>query len=198
LKVEKEFPGNPEKQQTQRVPADLSTPRSLKQKVAHEGAEFVWTFIYVALVLVALSTYRMMLLKEFGLKYFAWGTALFNAFVLAKVILIGEYAKLGRRLEDRAVMAVAVFKALLFTLLVLVFLSLEEFLKGFVHPHAEQAVAAPAAIRMDELACRALIAFLAFIPFFVIRELRRVLGETSFVKLMFSGRSERPQSFPFK
>jgi hypothetical protein len=45
----------------------------LKQKVAHEGAEFAWIFLYVALVLIALSTYRMMVTGEFDSKYFAWG-----------------------------------------------------------------------------------------------------------------------------
>jgi hypothetical protein len=109
--------------------------------------------------------------------------------------MIGEYARLGRRLENLPVMAVAISKALLFTLLVLVFHSLEQLLQGFAHHHAERAVTAPGATRFDELACRALIAFLAFIPFFVIRELRRVLGESSFVKLMFSSRSARPESF---
>ena len=60
---------------------------AFKQKITHEAREFVWVFLYLALFLFVLSTYRMLLLNEFHVKYFTYGAALVTAAIVAAVTL---------------------------------------------------------------------------------------------------------------
>src|ERR1700758_3578256 len=89
--------------------------------------------LYLALFFCALSTYSMLLLKEFSVWYFTYGFALINALVIAKVILIGEYAHLGKKHEAKPLLLAAIHKAFLFTLLVFAFHVVEEVIKLLIH-----------------------------------------------------------------
>src|SRR5688572_10559119 len=93
----------------------------LKQKLAHEFREMAWIFLYLALFLCALATYSTLLLREYDVSYFAYGTALLNALIMSKVILLGEYAHFGRRFESKPLLVTAVVKALQFAVLMAVF-----------------------------------------------------------------------------
>lgn len=155
----------------------------LKQKAIHEGQEFVGIFLYLAFFFCAVVTNQRLLLNEYHISYFSYGTALINAAVIAKVILIGEYAHLGRRQETKPLVLVAFYKAFLFSLLVLAFRIVEEAIKLIVH--GEKVVAASHHIRMDLLLSHCVVVFCAFIPLFAFRELQRVLGEETFRALFF-------------
>ena len=174
--------------------AETSEKPSLKQKAAHEFKEFVWIFLYLAFFFCSVATYSMLLLNRFQVPYYAFGTALINALVIAKVILIGEYAHLGKRHEAKPLLQVALYKAFLFGLLVFGFHVVEEVIRRLVH--GADIASASRAVRIDELLARSLIVFCTFVPFFAFRELRRVLGEEAFRDLFFrkgaSAKSELP------
>ncbi len=155
----------------------------LKQKAVHEGKEFVGIFLYLAFFFCAVVTNQRLLLNEYHISYFSYGTALINAAVIAKVILIGEYAHLGRRQETKPLVLVALYKAFLFSLLVFAFHIVEEVIKLTVH--GENMVAALHHIRIDLLLSHCVVVFGAFIPLFAFRELQRVLGEETFRALFF-------------
>jgi hypothetical protein len=74
-----------------------------KQNVAREFKEIGIVFLYVAFFFCALSTYSMLLLQKYEISFFTYGTALLNAFVITKVILIGEAAHIGKELEAKPV-----------------------------------------------------------------------------------------------
>lgn len=69
-----------------------SKAADLKQKALHESKQFVAISLYLAFFFCAVVTYRMLLLNEFQDAYFSYISGLINALVIAKVILIGEYA----------------------------------------------------------------------------------------------------------
>ena len=156
---------------------------SLKQKATHELVQLVAIFLYLAFFFCALSTYSMLLLKEFSVSYFTYGFALINALVIAKVILIGEYAHLGRKHESKPLLLAAIYKALLFTLLVFAFHVVEEVIRLLIH--RGNLATALHEIRIDDLLGRSLVVFCTFIPLFAFRELQRVLGEENFRALFF-------------
>lgn len=131
----------------------------------------------------------MLLLSEYHVRYLNFAFALINALVVAKVILIGDYAHLGRRAEHKPLFVSAIYKALLFALLVLAFHFVEEFVKRLIHGDA--IARAPREIRIDELLARALIIFCMFIPLFAFREIKRVLGEDGFNALIFRSRGAK-------
>jgi hypothetical protein len=163
----------------------------LKQKVAHEFEDLAVIFLFLAFFFCAVATYSMLLLNKFEISYFTYGTALINALVIAKVILIGEYAHLGKKQEANPLIYSAVYKAFLFSLLVFAFHIIEEVIKHLVHGQSIAPVFRE--VRIDDLLSRCVIVFCTFIPLFAFREMQRVLGEEQFRTLLFRGR-ETPKS----
>jgi hypothetical protein len=108
---------------------------------------------------------------------------LINALVIAKVILIGEYAHLGKKHESKPLFLSALYKAFVFSLLVFAFHIVEEAIKR--RWHGETFATAYHGIRVNELLARSVVIFCAFLPLFAFRELRRVLGEDNFSSLFF-------------
>jgi hypothetical protein len=156
---------------------------SLKQKAVHELEDFAAISLYLALFFCAVVTYGTVLLGKFEISYYAYGSALINALVIAKIILIGEYARLGKGQEARPLFLSALFKAFLFTLLVFCFHVLEDVIKQLVHRGT--IASAFHEMHLDTFAARSLLVFSVFIPLFGFRELRRVLGEDKFQALFF-------------
>jgi hypothetical protein len=158
----------------------------LKRKAIHEFLGFAGIFLFLAFFLCALATYSMLLLSEFHVRYLSYAFALINALVIAKVILIGEYAHLGRKYETRPLFLSAIYKTLLFSLLVFGFHLCEEVLKRLMH--GASIAKASQEMRVDEVLGRSIIVFCILIPLFVLRELRRVLGQDNFHALFFRSR----------
>lgn len=162
---------------------DTSQKVSFKQRAIHEFEDMGVIFLYLAFFFCAISTYSMLLLNKFEISYFTYGAALINALVIAKVILIGEYARIGRKHEAKPLLYSAIYKAFVFGLLVFAFHLIEEAIKEVVHGH--RVAAAFREMRIDDLLARTVIVFCTFISLFAFRELQRVLGEDKFRTLLF-------------
>ena len=171
-----------------------SSERSMKQKALHELRELVVLSLYLALFFCALVTYGTLLLREYHIEYWNYAFALINALVIAKVIMIGEYAKVGKKYESRPLFLSAIWKVFLFSLLVLAFHIVEELIKHLVH--GEKLSGTFNEMRIDEMLGRALVVFCAFIPLFGFREFRRILGEEKYYAMLIgsekAGKSDRP------
>ena len=158
----------------------------LKRKAIHEFVEFAGIFLFLAFSFCALVTYSTLLLREFHIRYLSYAFALINALIIAKVILIGEYAHVGRKYEARPLLLSAVYKAFLFSLLVFGFHFVEEAIKGLLH--GVSIARTYHELRLDDLLGHSIIIFCLFIPLFAFREFRRVLGEEKFYALLFRSR----------
>src|SRR3974377_2481896 len=156
---------------------------NLKQKAKHEMREMLVLSIYLAFFFCGVVTYKMLLLKEYHFEYWNYAFALINALVITKVIMIGEYAKLGKRHEAKPLILSAIWKAFVFGLLVFAFHVVEEVIKRLIH--GADMARASGDIRLEQLAARSIVVFCTFIPLFGFREFRRVLGEDSFKPLLF-------------
>lgn len=157
-----------------------------KAKIKHEFREMLELFLYLAFFFCALAIYDRLLLKQYNVEYWTIAFALINAAVITKVIMIGEYAKLGKRYEYHALLVSAVWKAVVFGLLVFAFHVVEEVVKRLIHG-ADVAKAATD-IRFEQLAGRSIVVICVFIPLFAFREFRRVMGEDEFNTLVFRKR----------
>ena len=173
--------------------ADKSAKSDLKQKAAHEFEELAILTSYLALLFCGVATNSMLLLDKFHIAYFAYGTALINALVIAKVILFGEAVHAGTKFESRVLLYSIIWKAFVFAWLVFAFHVVEEMIKGLVH--GERIPEAFHDIRIDDLLVRTVLIFCAFIPLFVVQELRRVLGRDSFRALFFHSASAPKANF---
>jgi hypothetical protein len=166
-----------------------SAKPTVKQKIKHEFVEFLGIAAYLAFFFCSLATYKHLLLKDYDIPYFAYGAALINALIIAKVILIGEYAHLGKRSEHKPLLQSASYKALVFTALVFAFHVLEEVVKRLIHK--ESLAIAFHEVRLDDLLGRSLIIFCTFLPLFAFRELQRVMGEAEFRELFFKSGAKK-------
>ena len=166
--------------------------RSLKEKIFHEMAQYWIIVIYLALVFAAFTQYRRFVLAAHGITYTNYGVALIEALVLAKVIMIGDVIRLGRRLEHKPLIYSTLLKTSVFSLFVGVFNIIEHMIKslwkgkgltgGFVELLGKG---------NHELLAGCLVILVAFIPFFAFRELARVLGQGKIWALFFRRRADQ-------
>jgi len=159
-----------------------------KQKIKHELWEMLWLFLYLAFFFCALVAYDLFLLKQYEVAYWNFGFALLNAAVITKVIMIGEYAKLGKRHEDKSLLISTLWKAFVFGLLVFAFHIVEEVVKRMIH--GSDLERASRELRVDQFATRTIVVFSTFIPLFAFREFRRVMGEEPFHALILGKKAE--------
>jgi len=146
-----------------------------KARAMQDLKDFGTISLYLACFFCAVTTYTMLLLKEYGAtSALNYGFALINALVIAKVILLGEMAHLGKMSKARPLFQVAIYKSFLYCLLVLAFHFVEEFVKRLIH--GDPAGTVLHEIRINDLVGRNIVIFCMFIPLFAFMELRRVLG----------------------
>jgi hypothetical protein len=150
----------------------------LKEKLVREVKELLAIFLYLAVFFCAFTTYRRLVMKEIGISYFHYGFALIKALVLAKVILLGQYVRFARVLDDRPLINPTLYKVILFSLFALAFEVVEHVIGGFLHgKDMLGALQEIMSAGWDELFARTLVMLVALVPLFAFTETARVMGE---------------------
>jgi hypothetical protein len=168
-----------------------------KQKIVHEMAEYWINFVYLALVFFAFTSYRRLILAEYQVSYLHYGIAVIEAAVLAKIILLGEAARIGRKHEDKPLIVPTLHKTIVFAIWVIGFKVLEHMIGGLLKGKG-LAGGFHDLINKDwyEILANTLVMISAFIPFFAIKELGRVLGREKLRALFFRKRVGTGSSLP--
>src|SRR5689334_1715334 len=104
-----------------------------KARLVAEGKDLLAIFIYLAILLSIFTTYRRLLLAEYGIDYLQYGYSLIEALVLAKIILLGRFLRLGGKFGNRPLIVPTLYKTLCFGLFVLAFSILEHIVLGWWH-----------------------------------------------------------------
>ena len=152
--------------------------KSWKQKILHELKSYWLLVLYMAIFFAVFTTYRRLLLAHYGISYADYGISVIRALVLGKVVLVAEALRLGRRFEEKPLIVPTLYKTFLFTVCVAVFDIAEHLVRGLIGGLGPSGAVHEVMSRFNyEWLSRALVIFFAFIPFFAVRELRRVLGE---------------------
>ena len=160
-----------------------------KERVRHELIEYAINVVYLAFVFAAFTVYRRLVLAAHDITYTNYGVALIEALILGKVIMIGGVFRLGRGLEAKPLIFPTLYKAVVFSFFVYVFNFIEHLLKGLWQGRGLTGGLADFFARSPhELVAGCLIVFVAFIPFFAMKELGRVLGEKRIWTLFFRKR----------
>ncbi|MFZ0130993.1 MAG: hypothetical protein WAK95_00510 [Desulfobacterales bacterium] len=165
--------------------------RNWKKILFEEMVEYWINVAYLALVFAVFTWYRRFLLAAHDITYTNYGVAVIEALILAKVIMIGAVLRLGRGLEHKPLIYPTLYKTVVFTLFVAVFTLMEHAIKGlltgkgFTGGLVDYFGKGP-----HEFFAGCLIIFVAFIPFFAVKELGRVLGQDKIVALFFQRRAD--------
>jgi hypothetical protein len=161
-----------------------------KHKIISELVEYWIIVAYLVCFFGVFTWYRRLVLAEYQITYVRYGASLLEALVLAKVILIGDVLRLGRRFEDKPLIVPTLYKTVVFTLWVGVFSVLEHTIEGLLRGHGWAAgVGELISKGKYTLLGRCLITFFTFIPFFAFRELERVKGRDQIITPFFRGRA---------
>jgi len=166
--------------------------RNWKKILFEEIVEYWINVAYLAVVFAAFTWHRRFLLAAYDISYTNYWVAVIEALILAKVIMIGAVLRLGRGLEHKPLIYPTLYKTVVFTLFVAVFTLMEHAIKGlltgkgFTGGLAEYFANGP-----HEFFAGCLIIFVAFIPFFAVKELGRVLGQDKITNLFFRRRGDQ-------
>lgn len=169
--------------------------KGLKEKAAEELRLMLGITAFLAAVFVSFLTYRRLISREFGVTSFHYGFAIIEALIVAKVILIGKAVGIGKRAAGRALFRKALRDSVIYAALVGAFAILEHVVEGLLH---HETLVASFQKFLDqgayEILGRTLIVFVAFVPFFTLWELDRVLGDRKLFELLFHKGVSRAQA----
>jgi hypothetical protein len=162
------------------------TTQKLKKRVRDELIEYAFNVIYLTLVFAAYFIHQRLLLASYDITYKNYGVAVIEALVLGKVIMIGGVFRLGRGLEDKPLIYPTLYKSLVFTVFVAVFKAIEHGIRGLWRGEGIMGgLAAFSEKGWELMLANALFVLVAFIPFFAVKELGRVLGQKTVRELFF-------------
>lgn len=157
-----------------------------KRRVTRELFRFFSYALFFTLFFFAFALYRQLILKEYGVSYIHYGYSLFEAFILAKLILLGQLLGLGERYAGRALIVPTLYKTVIFSFFVWCFTVLEHFFVGFLRGTGWSKLYQELLERgMDEILARILVMSFVFVLFFAFVELGRVMGEGKLLDLFF-------------
>jgi hypothetical protein len=175
----------------QKMVGEKDKPSGWKRKIIHEMTEYWLNFVFLVFVFFIMTLYRRLLMAEYHIAYLNYGFAVIQAAILAKVILLAEVARVGQKHEDKPLIIPTLHKTIVFALWVVGFKVLENLLEGLVHGKGlsggfDELISKG----WYELLANSLVVIAAFIPFFAIKQLGRVLGRETLVDLFFRGRAQ--------
>jgi hypothetical protein len=173
----------------------MSSPdkkKDIKKKIYHEMVVYWTNVAYLTLMFAAFTQYRRLVLAAHDITYTNYWVAVIEALVLAKVIMIGDALRFGRRLEHKPLIYSTLLKTVVFSIFVGVFTIIEYVIKGLWKGTAfTELFGTFLGKGPHELLAGCLVTFVAFIPFFAFRELGRVLGEGKIWTLFFQRRADQ-------
>jgi len=167
-----------------------------KSRILDEMRKLMVIVLYLWVMLFVFQLHKTMVLLNEGIYYgYLQGLvfALVNALILGKFMLIAEALHAGERWEHKPLLYSIVFKAAVFSAILLACHLLEESVVKIWHSKT-WAAATPdlSAGVIGEVFTMTLMAFVTLIPFFAARELARVLGKQKIRELFLAGERAIP------
>ena len=130
------------------------------------------------------------MLAEYHIAYTHYWVALVEGLILGKVIMIGSIFRLGLGLEGKPLIFPTLYKTVVFTVFCAAFKVVEHGVRGlFTGPGFRGGIDLLLAGDSYEMGANSLMVFFAFVPFFAVKELGRVLGDNTIGRLFFGRRS---------
>jgi len=163
----------------------------VKTRIFHEVSEYGMNVCYLALVFATFTQYRRLILAAHDITYTNYWIAVIEALILAKVIMIGSVFRLGRGLERKPLIYPTLYKTVVFTLFFGLFALGEHAIKGLWQGEGIMGGLAQLFRKgTHELLADSMVVLVAFIPYFGVKELGRVLGEDKIRALFFQTRAD--------
>ena len=159
------------------IPDSDHEAKGWKAKFGRELGEYAWNVFYLTIFFGLFAWYRRLILAEYQITYWHYGTAFIEALILAKIVTVGSVLRFGRKLEHLSLVYPTLYKSFVFSLLVAVFGIVEHGVRGWLNGEGWSGGMTELVNQgRYELLAKCLVTFFAFIPFFAFKELGRALG----------------------
>jgi len=165
----------------------------LKERGAEELRRFLLMFGYLWVAFGLFVLNESLILGQQHVSFASHGFAAINAAVLAKVMLVAEDLKIGRRLDHLPLIYPVVYKAALFSVLFILFHVLERLLVGMFEGRtvADSIPRIGGGTWAGRLTVWAII-MISLLPFFALREIGRYMGNGRLWNLMMRRQPSDP------
>src|SRR5271170_2504694 len=108
---------------------------TLKERAVGEFKRLLVIFLYLWLVFGLLSIHKSLVLSQHHLDTEEHAFAIINAFVFAKVLLVGEHFNLGTRFNQKPLIYPILYKCFVFSVVLIGFHVIESVGVGLWHGH---------------------------------------------------------------
>jgi len=163
----------------------------LAERGKDEFRRFLFMFVYLWVVFGLFVLNETVILGERHINFAAQGFALINAAIFAKVMLIAEAMKLGRRFDGTRLIFPVAYKSGLFAAVFIAFHALERILLGaFAGKTVADSMPHIGGGSLSGILTVWAIMTISLLPFFALREIGHILGEGRLWQIFF-GRPER-------
>jgi hypothetical protein len=166
------------------------TKRSKKERLLGRFKRAAVTIIYLWMLFSLFELHRWIIFRQQNIaseEAYRLGFAFLNAFVLAKVIVLGEHLPVVERFRHKPLAYAILFKSALFSALLICFEIAEEVLVGAFHGQTiAQSIPRLGGGGVEGILLLGVIMFVVLIPFFAFKELSRVMGAQELKSIMFT------------
>ena len=173
----------------------LAVPRqrTFKEKAFDEFKRLLVIFLYLWVVFGLLSIHKSLVLSQHHLDTEEHAFAIINAFVFAKVLLVGEHFNLGARFAKKPLIYSILYKCFVFSVVLIGFHVIESVAVGAWHGHTI-AESLPPFLGWNPrgLLAVGVMCFVLLLPFFGFREITRIIGRSRMRALLLEPRKQDP------
>ena len=149
-----------------------------KQSIYHQVTSCLAIVVYLFLMLGILALHEAVVSAKHGIEYRFYGFAILNALILGKVILVADDLHFAEWFRERAPIYSILVKSVAFTLLLLIFVIIEEEVVGMFKgktfgesfPHVGD-------VSPRSFLYMIIIFIIGLLPYFSYKEIGRVFGE---------------------
>lgn len=165
---------------------------SLKDKVFSEFALYLIYTFYLFILFSAFLLYTRILLNNYTDIHIRFGYSLFEACILAKVVLIGQHFKIGEKFTDKPLIIPILYKAAIFSLFLFILDYAEHLILGYFEGHQinylfQQMITHAIYLKL----AKAIVMFYIFILFFACIAINNRLGNNKLFTLFFVRGNEK-------
>lgn len=169
----------------------------LKQRALMEMKLYLVVAAYLFITFSGFTIHTALVSADQRVDYEELFFNIIKAFILGKVILVGNLLNLRRRFGRGPLILSALYNALAFSLLLFVFAVVERLAKGLIHGQTVSAMVQTFVQSGAKFAlAKAAIMFLNLIPFFAIWEVAQMMGEERMIELFFARQSAGDERVP--
>lgn len=171
---------------------EKQSEKKIKERILNEAKIFFLYFLYFLLFFSAFTTYKHLVLEEYGIDFFHYSYNVVEALVLAKLVLLGQYFRLGERFDKQPLIIPTFYQTLIFSLFVLVFTLLEHVLQGFIEDKDLLFIYKKIIqYSIYEILARIIVMSFVFFLFFAFLQISRIVGEEKVFHLFFGKKITR-------